>query len=136
MTSLRPHLVRALIDWIVENDQTPHVIIDCTVDNVDAPMDQAQDGKLVLNVSARATRNLLIDAQWLHVDCRFSGRSMRIQAPIGAIVGVYSKEGGAGMVFEPEPADQADSEAENADASPEAAPKQPRQGGPKLTLVK
>ena len=127
MTSVRPYLIRALIDWIVDNDHTPYVAIDCRVSGVQAPVDRAKEGKLVVNVSGNATRHLDIDNEWLNVDCRFGGRPFHVAVPLGAVVAVYSREGNMGMAFEAEGAD--------GDAS-ETEPPKPRPDGPKLTLVK
>ena len=129
MTSVRPYLVRALIDWITDNDHTPYLGIDCGVAGVEAPAERTRDGRLVLNVSAQATRNFVVGNDWLDVDCRFSGRSVHIRAPVGAVVAVYSRESGHGMAFEPEAAGDAGGE----DSTPE--PPRPRSGGPKLRLV-
>ena len=127
MTSVKPYLVRALIDWIVENEHTPYLVIDCGKSGVQAPAGRAKDGKQVLNVSAGATRNLAIGNEWLDVDCRFGGASFHVRAPIPAVTAVYSRESGMGMAFEPEGTDH--------DNVPPGPPK-PRRGGPKLTVVK
>ena len=132
MTSVRPYLIRALIDWIVDNDHTPYVAIDCRVAGVQAPVDRAKEGKLVVNVSANATRHLDIDNEWLNVDCRFGGRPFHVAAPLGAVVAVYSRESNMGMAFE---AEAADAEAADAEAA-QTEPPTPRPSGPNLTLVK
>ena len=100
MTPLRPYLLRAVIDWIVDNDRTPHMVIDCAVPGVAAPPEQTQGGKLTLNISAAAVRNFSVDDERVSLDTRFQGRAMRISAPVGAVVGVYAKETGMGMGFE------------------------------------
>ena len=127
MTSVRPYLVRALVHWIADNGQTPHLVVDCSIEGVQAPMDRAEEGKLVLNVSAGATRNLAIGDAWLTVDCRFGGEPVHVRSPVGAVVAVYSRESGMGMAFEAE--DPA------GDGSPPEPPR-PRPGGPKLAGVK
>ena len=127
MTSVRPYLVRALLDWIVDNDLTPHLVIDCRVAGAEAPSERAQDGKLVLNISAAATRNFALDDGWLDVDCRFGGAPMHVRAPVGAIIAVYARENGMGMGFEVE---------ESAAGQPQPESPPPRSGGPKLTVVK
>ena len=126
MTSVRPYLVRALLDWIADNGQTPHLVVDCSIAGVQAPTERAEGGKLVLNVSAGATRNLTIGDGWLDVDCRFGGEPVHVRSPVGAVVAVYSRESGMGMAFEAE---------DPADGSPPEPPR-PRPGGPKLTVVK
>ena len=101
MTSVRPYLVRALVEWIADNGQTPHVVVDCSIAGVQAPVEHAESGKLVLNVSAGATRNLAIGDDWLDVDCRFGGEPVHVRSPVGAVVAVYSRESGMGWLSRP-----------------------------------
>ena len=127
MTSLRPYLIRALIDWIVDNDHTPHMVIDCSVPGVDAPGEYAGDGKLTLNISSKATRTLSVDDGGVCVDCRFRGRPVRVTAPVGAVIGLYAKETGMGMGFE----------VDKGQPQPEPPPIRATRGDrPRLTLVK
>lgn len=121
---MRPYLIRAVIDWVVDNGHTPLMVIDCRVDGVDAPGEHAVDGKLTLNISATATARFALGDQGVEVDCRFRGRPARVTAPIGAVVGVFAKETGVGMSFSV-------AKDEPAPAPPEGPP--PR---PKLTLVR
>ena len=132
MTSLRPYLLRALIDWVVDNELTPHMVIDCAVPGVAAPTEHAQDGKLTLNISASAVRNFSLDDKRVSMDCRFQGRSMRIDAPVGAVIGVYAKENGMGMGLE---ADRGESAGDPAPSKPERSRKSASQR-PTLRLVK
>ena len=106
MTPPRPYLVRALIDWIVDNDCTPFVAIASDMDGVTVPPATAKDGRVVLNLSASATRNLEISNERLTVDCRFGGKPFHVTAPMGAVVAVFARESGEGMSFEPEAAGQ------------------------------
>ena len=122
MKDIRPYLIRAMIDWIVDSEDTPHLVVDCGVQGVNVPAEYATDGKLVLNVSANATRNLQVDTE-VHVDCRFRGQSVHIGVPVGSIVAVYAKESRMGMTFDPE------------DAETEPPPS-PRPKAPSLKLVK
>ena len=122
MTSTRPYLLRAVIDWIVDNALTPYVVVAANAPGADALRDYATDGRLVLNVSPTATRNLAIGKDTLEVDCRFGGRPVHLSAPIGAVVAVYARENNMGMVFE----------VEDGDTSPEPEPP----SRPKLSLVK
>lgn len=129
MTSPRPYLVRALIDWIVDNDCTPFVAVASELDGVTVPPGTAKDGRVVLNLSASATRNLQISNELLTVDCRFGGQPFHVTVPMGAVVAVFARENGEGMSFEPE-------QAAEAPAAPETpATKPPPKKGPKLTLV-
>ena len=129
MTTPRPYLVRALIDWIVDNDCTPFVTIASDLDGVTVPPGSAKDGRVVLNLSASATRNLQISTELLTVDCRFGGNPFHVTVPMGAVVAVFARENGEGMAFEPEKA------AEPPDAPEAPSAKPPPKKGPKLTLV-
>ena len=122
MTSTRPYLVRAIIDWIVDNSWTPYVVVAADAPGAEALLDYATDGRLVLNVSATATRNLVIGNDTLDVDCRFGGQPVHVSTPIGTVVAVYARESSRGMVFEVEDG--------NAPTEPEPPSR------PKLSLVK
>ena len=102
MKSSRPYLVRALYDWIVDNGCTPHVLIDAHVPGVEVPQQYVKDGQIVLNVSPGAVANLLISNEDIRFRGRFGGIAMDILAPMGAVLGIYARENGQGMVFEPE----------------------------------
>ena len=125
MISLRPYLYRALIDWIVDNGRTPHMVVDCGVPDVDAPAEYAKGGKLTLNISAAAVHNFSVGERRVSFDCRFQGRSRHISVPVGAVVGLYAKETGMGMGFE----------VDRGETAPVTTPQKPAQR-PKLTLVK
>ena len=59
MTSHRPYLLRAMHEWILDNDLTPYVIVNTTERrHVDVPPGHAENGRIVLNVSPTAIRNL------------------------------------------------------------------------------
>lgn len=128
MTSLRAYLIRAVIDWVVDNDHTPHMVVDCSVSGVEAPREHAADDKLTLNISATATGRFTLGDRGVEVDCRFRGVPKRVTAPLGAIVSVYAKETGMGMSF---PVDKADKKAPEDVDPPKSAPRRPA-----LTLVR
>jgi stringent starvation protein B len=102
MKSSRPYLVRALYDWIVDNGCTPYVLIDAHAPGVEVPQQYVKDGQIVLNVSPGAVSELLITNDGISFRGRFGGIAVDILAPIGAVLGIYARENGQGMVFEPE----------------------------------
>lgn len=99
MNSSRSYLVNAMIDWIVDNGCTPHIVLDATCEGVVAPSEFANDDRLVLNVSGTAVRNFKLDPEGLEFDARFQGESRHVSCPTGAIVGIYARENGEGMAF-------------------------------------
>ncbi len=115
MTPSRPYLIRALYEWIVDNDMTPHLLVDAKYPECVVPIQFVENGKIVLNVGPSAVQGLIMDNDAISFSARFSGTAMQIYAPIGAILAVYARENGRGMVFseegeepppnEPEPGD-------------------------------
>ncbi len=99
MTSSRPYLIRALNEWIVDNDLTSHIVVDANQEHVVVPLDFVEAGKIVLNISPFAVQNLAIENDFVTFSARFSGQAMNIAVPIGAIMAIYAKENGQGMVF-------------------------------------
>jgi stringent starvation protein B len=51
MTSNRPYLLRAFFDWIVDNECTPHLVVNADFPAVQVPTQFVQDGQIVLNIS-------------------------------------------------------------------------------------
>lgn len=99
-TSSRPYLIRALYEWIIDNEWTPHLLVDAQAKNVQVP-DQyvGNDGRIVLNVSPEATRGLLIANDRIIFTTRFSGVSYQVFVPPYAVKAIYAKENGEGMAF-------------------------------------
>ncbi|HTY94651.1 MAG TPA: ClpXP protease specificity-enhancing factor [Steroidobacteraceae bacterium] len=95
----RPYLLRAMHQWMTDGGQTPFVIVDVDRHAVEVPRASVKDGKIVLNISYDATERLNIGNDWLELDTRFGGVIHHVRAPIGAILGIYARETGEGMVF-------------------------------------
>ncbi len=101
--SARPYLLRALHEWMSDNGQTPHVIVDATAEGVSAPAEFVNEGRIVLNISWSATQNLQMDNDFVCFDARFSGAPFAVNFPVSAVQGIYSRESGQGMMFQDEP---------------------------------
>lgn len=129
MNSSRPYLLRALYDWIVDNNCTPHVLVDATQPNVDVPEEYVKDGQIVLNISPSAVVDLQMANQGIHFNGRFGGRPRDVAFPVSAVLGIYARENGQGMVFE------ADEPPETPPPAPEPGPK-PASRKPSLKVVK
>lgn len=99
MTSNRPYLLRALYEWITDNELTPHVLIDAEVEGVDVPEHAIQKGKVVLNIASGATENLVLDNETINFKARFSGKPYQIWVPMDAVIAIYARENGQGMMF-------------------------------------
>jgi len=125
MTSSVPYLLRAIHEWIMDNDCTPYLILDANVAGTQVPQQHVKDGQIVLNISPMAIRDLLIDDDYVVFSGRFSGVSHHISAPMHAVLGIVAKENGEGMWF---PRD---------DVSPEPPPPPEKQKRPpSLKVIK
>lgn len=102
MNSSRPYLLRALYEWIVENDCTPHIIVDATLEGVVVPTQYVKDGQIVLNLSPSAVIELQLADDCVSFNGRFGGRPTDVFIPIAAVMGIYAHENGQGMAFEVE----------------------------------
>ncbi len=137
MTSSRPYLVRALYEWIVDNECTPHLLVNVDYPDVQVPSGFASDGQIVLNISPNAVRNLDMDNEAVRFEGRFGGIPHSLYVPIGSVMAIYAKENGQGMMFEMEPPETPDPEGES--STPEAAAPRPAggpSGRPSLKVVK
>ena len=99
MTSNRPYLLRALYEWIADNQMTPHILVEAGADGVDVPDQAIQKGKVILNVDNSAVRELELGNDWLTFKARFSGNEHEVSVPVHAVLAIYAKENGQGMMF-------------------------------------
>ncbi|MGR6832393.1 ClpXP protease specificity-enhancing factor [Aliivibrio wodanis] len=104
MMPRRPYLLRAFYEWIVDNELTPHLVVDATMNGVRVPEDFVQDGQIVLNVAPHSVGNLEMGNEAVTFNARFGGRPHSLILPLYAIQAIYARENGAGTMFEPEEA--------------------------------
>lgn len=104
MTSSRPYFIRALYDWIVDNSMTPYLVVFARADGVEVPQQYVnKDGQIVLNIAPRAIVGLDLSNSGVRFSARFGGIPTEIFVPCHAVLGIYARENGQGMMFEPEP---------------------------------
>ncbi|QLK59689.1 ClpXP protease specificity-enhancing factor [Rahnella inusitata] len=108
MSPRRPYLLRAFYEWLLDNQLTPHLVVDVTMPGVMVPMEFARDGQIVLNVAPRAVGNLELGNDDVRFNARFGGVPRNVFVPIAAVLAIYARENGAGTMFEPEPAYEAE----------------------------
>lgn len=137
MTSNKPYLMRATLEWIVDNQCAPYLIVNTLQESVQVPEGFDQDGQITLNISANAVRDFVIDNDAVSFSTKFSGVVTNIYVPCSAVLGLVAKENGQGIFFEIEDADKLDEDsdlvAESAD-TPVAKPK--KSAKPTLKVVK
>lgn len=100
MTPSRPYLLRALYEWILDNNATPHVLVNAMHSEVQVPQDYVKDGQIVLNIAPSAVKALSLGNELITFNARFRGIPMDISVPLTAVIGIYAKENGRGMMFE------------------------------------
>ena len=132
MSSTVPYLVRAIFDWIVDNECTPHLVVDAEIDNTDVPLDYVKDGQIVLNIGPMAVVDLTLGDDGIFFRGRFGGSSRDVHVPMNAVLGIIARENGEGMWF-PRKEDP-----DSPDDEPPRGLRGNRKGndGPKLKVVK
>ncbi|GGO82564.1 stringent starvation protein B [Marinobacterium nitratireducens] len=144
MNPSRPYIARALYEWILDNDCTPHLLVDAQAPGVVVPTQFVQDGQIVLNVTPSAVRNLMMDGDEIGFGARFGGVPMQVRVPYAALLAIYARENGMGMGFGMEPGADAyerlqplGEPVEGEGGEGPEPPEPPKGGGrPKLKVVK
>jgi stringent starvation protein B len=142
LISTKPYMVRAIHEWCVDNGLTPHLLAavnaQCRV-----PMAYVKAGEIVLNLNYSATKDLHMDNEAIVFSARFGGVSQNLYVPMDAVKGIFARENGQGMFFEP--ALQANihaapgvsiSEAVSSENNLENNKEAPKKNKPTLTIVK
>lgn len=125
MDTRRPYLLRAMYDWIVDQGWTPFLLVDASQPGVEVPDSYVQDGRIVLNVSPAACAALSLGNDEVSFQARFGGQPYTIRFSPHAVLAVYARENGEGLVF-----------ASDDGPAPEPSPSPPKPGKPKLSVVK
>lgn len=99
MTSSRPYLIRALYEWIVDNEMTPYIVVDSSAEGLVVPTQYVQDGQIVLNISPRAVEKLELTNTHIAFSARFGGAALNVWVPPKAVLAIYARENGEGMMF-------------------------------------
>jgi stringent starvation protein B len=86
-------------EWMVDNGYTPHLVVDAKREDVRVPVAHVKDGKIVLNVSPSATRALSLGNDVIAFEARFGGVAQQLSVPVSAVLGIYARENGQGMIF-------------------------------------
>lgn len=99
MTSSRPYMLRAIHEWVVDNDCTPYLLVDATQAGVQVPSEAVKDGKVVLNLAPQAVSHMHIGNDVITFLTRFSGISQQVRVPVAAVKALYAQETGQGLAF-------------------------------------
>lgn len=99
LSSSRPYLLKALYEWILDNDCTPQILVDASMPDVQVPVDYVSNEQIVLNIGPSAVKQLNIDNDGVFFNARFGGVPMDIYVPIIAVLAIYTRETNEGMLF-------------------------------------
>lgn len=101
LSPTRPYLARAIYEWICDNQLTPHLLVNATHPQTIVPEQFVQDGQIVLNIAPHAVHQFHMSNEAITFSARFSGVSRELYVPIEAVLGLYARENGQGLFFDP-----------------------------------
>ena len=107
LTPSRGYLLRALNEWLLDMDLTPHIAVDALVPGTEVPHEFVKDGQITLNIAPGAVRDLYMDNEALSFNARFSGTPRQVYVPMAALLAIFARENGVGMGFGMEPGAEA-----------------------------
>ena len=129
MTPLRSYLIRAIYEWIVDNSMTPYLLVNTEDNGTIVPDRFVQDGKIVLNLKPEAIQDLTLGNTNIEFSARFGGAPTQVIFPVAAVLAIYARENGKGMIF-----DQDDGDLPPSDSGP--GPFTDKSSKPVLKVVK
>lgn len=133
MTSTRPYLIRAMHEWMLDNGLTPQIVVDARPDDVQVPRQYVEDGRIVLNVSPGAVRDLSLGNERVEFRARFAGSPFHVSLATRQVLAIVARENGAGMTF---PSEEPGGEPSPDAPPPDAPPEPPAGKRPRLKVVK
>jgi len=133
MISTKPYLIRAIRDWATDNNLTPQILVDATVEGVRVPVNYVADGQIVLNIGVQAVEMLDMGNELLSFAARFNGSPHDVDVPIDAVLAVFARENGQGIFFK-EPDGSPDPESKTDQIADSGSDHRPSR--PNLKIVK
>lgn len=133
-SSTKPYLIRAIYDWCTDNGFTPYLAVRVD-EHTQVPMAFVKDGEIILNVSVDAVHNLQLGNEEITCGGRFGGVAHQLIVPVAAVIGIFAKETGQGLVFQGQESTPS-GQNEKADDEPPKEPTPPPGGRPHLRVVK
>jgi stringent starvation protein B len=135
-SSTRPYLIRAIYEWCVDSGLTPYLAVHAD-EHTEVPRSYVKDGEIVLNLSAEAVSNLLLGNEMITCAGRFGGASFDLMVPVAAVIGIFAKETGQGLVFQRGDTEPSPPKSPHSVAQGNSAPQgKPTVHKPQLKIVK
>ncbi|UYF71295.1 ClpXP protease specificity-enhancing factor [Acinetobacter ursingii] len=102
LSPTRPYMARAIYEWICDNQLTPYLLVDATQPYTSVPEQFVKDGQIVLNIAPHAVHQFQMSNDAVSFSARFGGVARDIYVPISALLGIYARENGQGLFFDPD----------------------------------
>lgn len=102
LSPTRPYMARAIYEWICDNQLTPYLLVDATQPYTSVPEQFVKDGQIVLNIAPHAVHQFQMSNDAISFSARFGGVARDIYVPISALLGIYARENGQGLFFDPD----------------------------------
>lgn len=134
LSPTRPYLTRAIYEWICDNNLTPYLLVDASQPNTRVPEQFIQDGQIVLNIVPHAVHQLHMSNDAITFSARFGGVSRDIYVPLYAVLGIYARENGQGLFFDPNEYENIQVQQDDLKSEPEQNEEQPKKK-PSLRLL-
>ena len=96
---IKPYLVRAVYQWMLDCGRTPQIRVNAALPEVRVPPAFVSDDQIVLNLHPRSIRDLDIGNAYVTFSARFAGQPFAVRVPMEAVVAVFCRERGRGLVF-------------------------------------
>lgn len=122
---MRPYLLRAVYEWLNDQAFTPYLLVAADLPGVHVPRQHVRDGQIVLNLAPHAVHQLVMDQDSIRFSARFGGVSQAVHIPVAAAMGLYARENGQGMFFDPSEyasSEEPDQPQDTAESDPPASP--------------
>jgi stringent starvation protein B len=137
--SSKPYLIRAIHEWCTDSNLTPYLSVKVNTETR-VPREFVKDGEIVLNLASHSTHRLTIGEDLIQFAARFGGQSRECSIPMGAVSGIFARESGQGMFFQPDEVAVADNGATaakpEAPADPDTPTPSPTPKRPRLQIIK
>lgn len=127
----KPYLIRAIVEWCADSGLTPYLAVKVD-EQTRVPKAYIKEGEIVINLSPDAVRNLHLGNDNIACSGRFGGVSHAIDIPMVAVIGIFAKETGQGLVFQGNNSAPTSPDLTDSDTPPDSAP--PTK--PRLRVVK
>lgn len=134
LSPTRPYLAHAIYEWICDNNLTPYLLVDATQPNTMVPEQFIQDGQIVLNIVPHAVHQLHMSNDAITFSARFGGVSRDIYVPLYAVLGIYARENGQGLFFDPSEYENVKIQQDDLKSEPEQNQEKPKKK-PSLRLL-